>query len=111
MIPETPSSVTIGKRIRESVTARSWSARSKRPITQGAMTMNTAVSPVRPSRRSQKRLEATRHARARSPFSSSSVKTGTKAEESAASATSARKRFGTWKATVKALIPAPSTPK
>ena len=46
----------------------------------------------------------------RSPFSSSSLKTGTKADESAVSATSARIRFGTWNATVKALIE-PSTPK
>ena len=80
-------------------------------MTSGAATMKAAVSAVSPSSRSQKTLEATRQARARSPFSSSSLKTGTKAEESAASATSARTRFGIWNATVKALIPAPSTPK
>jgi hypothetical protein len=73
--------------------------------------MNSAVTAPRPSSKSQKRLDATRQARARSPFSSSSLKTGTNAEESAASATSARTRFGTWNATVNALIPAPSTPK
>ena len=55
-------------------------------------------------------VEATRQARAFSPFSSSSLKTGTKAEESAASATSARTRFGIWNATVKALIE-PRAPK
>jgi hypothetical protein len=56
-------------------------------------------------------VEATRHARCRSPFSSNSENTGTNAAESAASAASARIRFGTWKATVNALIPGPSTPK
>jgi hypothetical protein len=73
--------------------------------------MKIAVTAVSPRSSSQIRLEATRHARARSPFSSSSLKTGTNADESAASATSARTRFGTWKATVKALMPTPSTPK
>ena len=72
--------------------------------------MKSAVSAPRPSSISQKRLEATRQARLRSPFSSSSLKTGTNAEESAASATSERRRFGTWKATVKALI-FPAAPK
>jgi len=72
--------------------------------------MKSAVSPPRPSSISQKRVDATRQARLRSPFSNSSLKTGTKAEESAASATSARTRFGTWKATVKALI-RPAAPK
>ena len=38
------------------------------------------------------------------------MKTGTKADERAASATSARMRFGTWKATVNALI-LPAAPK
>ena len=42
--------------------------------------------------------------------SSSSLKTGTKALESAASATSARIRFGIWKASVKAEA-APLVPK
>ncbi len=55
-------------------------------------------------------MDATRQARARSPFSSSSLKTGMKADESAASATIARIRFGIWKATVKALI-GPRAPK
>ena len=79
-------------------------------ITSGANTMKSAVSPPRPSSISQKRVDATRQARLRSPFSSSSLKTGTNAEESAASATSERRRFGTWKATVKALI-FPAAPK
>jgi hypothetical protein len=43
-------------------------------------------------------------------FSSSSENTGTKAEDSAASATTARTRFGTWKASVNADI-APEVPK
>ncbi len=76
----------------------------------GAITMQSAVTAPRPRSNSQKRLDATRQARLRSPFSRSSLKTGTKAEESAASATSERRRFGTWKATVKALI-LPAAPK
>ncbi len=71
--------------------------------------MKRAVRAVRPSAKRNKRLEATRHARALSPFSSSSLNTGTNAELSARSATRARTRFGTWNATVKALIP-PSAP-
>ena len=55
-------------------------------------------------------LQATVSASRLRPFSSSSVKTGTKAPWSAASANSARMRFGTWKATVNADI-APLTPK
>ena len=59
---------------------------------------------------SQKIVDATRQARALSPFSSISLKIGTKAAERAESATSARTRFGTWNATVNVLIE-PSTPK
>ena len=55
------------------------------------------------------RLDATRNASRRSPFSSSSVNTGTKAPWSAESANRARIRLGTWKAMVKADI-APDTP-
>ena len=66
--------------------------------------MKTAVIALRASSISQKSVEATRQARARSPFSSSSLKTGTKAPVKAASATSARIRFGIWNATVNALI-------
>ena len=82
----------------------------KGAITSGAKMIRSAVRAPRPSSISQKSVEATRQARLRSPFSSSSLKTGTKAEESAASATSDRKRFGTWKATVKALT-LPAAPK
>ena len=74
------------------------------------MRMKSAVTPPPIRRKSQKIVDATRQARAFSPFSSSSLKTGTKAEESAASATSARIRFGIWNATVKALI-GPRAPK
>ena len=67
--------------------------------------MKSAVSARRARAASARRgVEATRHARLRSPFSSSSLKTGTNADESAASATSARTRFGIWKAIVNALI-------
>ena len=112
MIPDTPSRATIGKSTRDRPTASSLSppGSPKRPMIQGAATMKIAVSPVRNSSMSQNRLEATRHARCRSPRSCSSVKTGTKAEERAASATSARTRFGTWNATVNALI-LPAAPK
>ena len=43
--------------------------------------MKSAVSAPRPSSISQSRLDATRHARLRSPFSSRSLKTGTNADE------------------------------
>ena len=76
----------------------------------GAARMKRAVIAPTTSRKSQNTVDATRHARAFSPFSSSSLKTGTNADESAASATSARTRFGIWKATVKALI-GPRAPK
>ena len=72
--------------------------------------MKSAESAVSPSSISQKRVEATRQARRRSPFSISSLNTGTNAEESAASATSARIRFGIWNAIVNALI-FPAAPK
>ena len=80
-------------------------------MTSGATSMKSAVSPPSPRSSSQKSVDATRHARAFSPFSSSSEKTGTNAAVSAWSATRLRTRFGTWKAAVNALIPAPSTPK
>ena len=72
--------------------------------------MKSAVSAPRPRSVSQKRLEATRQARLRSPLSIRSLKTGTNADESAASATSARIVFGTRKAIWKALT-GPCTPK
>jgi hypothetical protein len=79
-------------------------------MSHGARTMKRSVRLPSPSRMIQKSVEATRQARARSPFSSSSLKTGTNAEERAASATSARTVFGIRKAISKALI-GPRTPK
>ena len=93
-IPNIPSRTTIGKRICESVTVRSSYAPVSAGMSSGAARMKSAVTPLPTRRKSQKIVEATRHARAFSPFSSSSLKTGTKADESAASATSARIRFG-----------------
>ena len=58
----------------------------------------------------KKRLEATRNASFRSPFSSSSLNTGTNAPWRAESANSARTRFGTWNAIVNADMAA-VTPK
>ena len=72
--------------------------------------MKSAVIPLRTSRTSQNRLDATRQARARSPRSSRSLNTGTNADESAASATSARIVFGIRNATSNALIE-PTVPK
>src|SRR4029079_761088 len=112
MIPESPSRITIGKRSRESPTAGAKSPPGvpNSSTIRGAASTNTAVSPVVISRTSQKIVDATRHALARSPFSRSSLKTGTKAPERAVSATSARTRFGIWNATVNALI-FPAAPK
>ena len=70
---------------------------------------NAAVMAPRTRAIRKNRLDATRNASRRSPFSSSSVKTGTKAPWSAESANRARTRLGTWKAMVKADI-APDTP-
>jgi len=104
--------MTIGKSTRESPIAscRSPPGSPNSPMIHGATTMKSAVSAERMRSTSQKRLDATRQARRRSPFSSSSVKTGTNADCSAASATRARTRLGTWNATVKALI-FPAAPK
>ena len=51
MMPETPSSATIGKRMRESVmaSAASLPGSPKSPITRGAIRMKMHVSAVRPS--------------------------------------------------------------
>ncbi len=76
----------------------------------GANTMKAAVITLSPANASQKTVDATRQARSRSPFCRSSLKIGTNAAPSAASATRARIRFGTWKATVNALIPSPRMP-
>ena len=75
-----------------------------------AKSTKSAVSAPQMRQIKKKRLDATRNASLRSPFSSSSVKTGTKAPWSAESANRARTRFGTWKAIVKADI-TPVTPK
>ena len=105
-IPDSPSRITTGNRRRERPTARSKSPPGvpNSSTISGAASTNSAVNPVVKSRTSQKIVDATRQARARSPFSRSSLKTGTNAPESAVSATSARTRFGIWNATVNALI-------
>ena len=94
---------------------RSWSAgSSSKPgantdMIGSASRMNAAVTKPSTSAIRKNRLDATRNASRRSPFSSSSVNTGTNAPWSAESANSARTRFGTWKAIVNADI-APETP-
>ena len=72
--------------------------------------MKSAVTAPSTRQIRKKSVDATRKASLRSPFSSSSVNTGTNAPWSAESANSARTRFGTWKAIVNADI-APVTPK
>jgi hypothetical protein len=64
--------------------------------------MKTIVMIVRATRSSPASAAASSNASLRFFCSSSSLKTGTKALESAASATSARIRFGIWKASVNA---------
>ena len=114
--PDSASSITIGNISRDSWTVRSWSAGwSSKPgvntlMIGWAKTMNSSVTAPSTSMIRQNRLEATRNASRRWPFSSSSVKTGTNAPWSAESANSARTRFGTWKAIVNADIAA-VTPK
>src|SRR5215208_3853686 len=114
--PDSASSTTIGNIRRARFTVRSASAgSSSKPgaitlISGSASRMNSAVTAPRIRRIRKKRLEATRNASLRSPFSSSSLNTGTNAPWSAESANSARTRFGTWKAIVNADI-APVTPK
>ena len=104
--------MTIGKSTRESPTASCWSppGSPNGRMISGAKTIRSAVRAPSPSSINQKSVDATRQARLRSPFVSSSLKTGTNAEESAASATSERTRFGTWNATVNALT-RPAAPK
>ena len=72
--------------------------------------MNASVSVPSATSSSPASAAASCSASRRRLFSSSSEKTGTKADERAASATSARIRFGTWNASVKADI-APDVPK
>ena len=114
--PESASSTTIGNISRARFTVRSWSAGlsskpgANRPMSGSANRTNSAVTALSRRQIRKKRLEATRNASFRSPFSSSSLNTGTNAPWSAESANSARTRFGTWKAIVNADI-APVTPK
>ena len=79
-------------------------------ISTPAPTMKIAVIAPRTSRMIQNRVEASSTASRRFSCSSYSEKTGTNAALSAASANSARTRFGTWKAIVKAEA-APLVPK
>ena len=79
-------------------------------ISGSASRMKSTVTAPRTRQIRKKRLEATRKASFRSPFSSSSLNTGTKAPWSAESANRARTRFGTWKAIVNADMGA-VTPK
>ena len=82
----------------------------KTGITTGASQMNS--SEIAPSTTSSSPASALASCSAsrRRLCSSSSLNTGTKADESAASATSARIRLGIWKASVKAEA-APLVPK
>ena len=105
--PLSPSSTTIGNITRDSPTVRSSSsALNLSPViggmTYGAMTMKSTVIAPSTTRISPNSAPASWKASLRFFCSSSSVKTGTNAALSAESATSARSRFGTWKAIVKA---------
>ena len=71
-------------------------------ITHGAIRMKTTVTAPSTTRISPNSAPASSNASLRLRCSSSSVKTGTNAALSAESATSARTRFGTWNAIVKA---------
>src|SRR5215217_1568161 len=114
--PESASSTTMGNISRARLTVSSLSAGSSskpgaiRPISGSANRMKSAVTAPSARQIRNRRLEATLNASLRSPFSSSSLKTGTKAPWSAESANSARMRFGTWKAIVNADMAA-VTPK
>ena len=89
-----------------------WSSKpgANRGMIHGASRMNSSVTPPRTTVISESSALATLNASFLRPFSSSSAKTGTNAPWSAASANSARIRFGTWNAIVNADI-APVTPK
>ena len=114
--PDSASSSTIGNITRESPTVRSlssgWSSKpgASSGMITGASSVKSTVSAPSTKMIRKKRLEATWKASLRLPFSSSSAKTGTNAPWSAASANSARIRFGNWNAIVNADI-APLTPK
>jgi hypothetical protein len=79
----------------------SWSP-MKSGITTPAPTTNSTVIAPRTVTISSSSAEARRKASRRLPWTSSSVKTGTKAALSAESANRLRTTFGTWKASVKA---------
>ena len=79
-------------------------------ISHGATAMNTSVSAPSATRIRPASDAARWSASRRRLCSSRSEKTGTNAEVSAASATSARIRFGIWKASVNADA-APVVPK
>ena len=112
--PDRASRSTIGKSRRESPTVSAWSSGSnpgtKRGTSAGATAMKRRVSVPSTRQIRKKRLEATRKACRRSPRSSSSVNTGTKAPCSAESANSARTRLGIANAMVNADM-GPLTPK
>ena len=68
----------------------------------GAISTKNTHTTVSAATISTTNVDASWNASRRLPFSSSSVKTGTNAALSAASANRLRTRFGTWKASVKA---------
>src|SRR4051812_8625746 len=105
--PVSPSSTTIGKSTWLSPIASSSSAGvNSLPVNTGTITgasrMKTIVITVSPTSSRPASAAASSKASLRFFCSSSSLNTGTKALESAASATSARTRFGIWNASVKA---------
>jgi hypothetical protein len=114
--PERASRMTIGNISRARFTVSSVSSGdSSNPGAISCMigsvnSMKRSVSRLSASRMRKNRLDATWNASRLRPFSSSSVKTGTKAPWSAESAKNARTRLGTWKAMVNADM-APETPK
>ena len=79
-------------------------------IISGAISTKKTLIAVSAPTISTTNVDASWNASLRRPFSSSSVKTGTKAALSAASANRLRTRFGTWKASVNAEN-APLVPK
>ncbi len=105
--PLRPSRTTIGNstRLRPTVKSSSWALNSS-PVKCGttlpAARMNTAVIAVSAARISRNRVDARRNASRLRPCSRSSVKTGTNAALSAASANRLRTRFGIWNAIVNA---------
>ena len=113
-IPVIPSRIRIGKRICARVTVRSRSSPSKPGAKIGTSSgaARTKIAVIAPRTIVTRKIswEASLNASRRSPCSSFSTKTGTKAAWIAASANRLRTRFGTWKAIVKADI-GPLIPK